>query len=142
MDERKPMTHKMEVQGQYFEQLVAGQKTIESRTYDLRRQAMQVGDFIEMTNLDDGAIVKLRITSMDVYPDLASLYASYPPEITGFPGKSVEEIVAIMGNIYKPEVVNQWGMVAIGVSLNLEKEITDPVRTIGVHPTTKPPKKD
>ena len=133
--------HEMKVQGQYFEQLIAGQKTIESRTYDERRQAMQVGDYIDMTNLDDGSVVRLKITSMKVYDTLEDLYNSYPPEITGFPGMSVDEIVKIMNAIYPPALVKQYGMVAIGVSLDLEKEV-EPVRTIGVHPATKSPKKD
>ena len=50
---RKPQMHRMKLQTSPFKKIQNGSKTIELRLNDEKRQQVQVGDFIEFSQIDD-----------------------------------------------------------------------------------------
>ena len=82
------MTHHMKLAKTPFNAVVSGYKTIELRLNDKKRQALNVGDFIEFTCVSDSGItVSKEIKALHRFSSFTLPYASaedmnkyYPPE--------------------------------------------------------------
>ena len=143
MKNNEVKVHELKVQPLYFDLVLAGTKDIEIRTYDERRQAMNVGDYIKFISIEDEPrVAYLQILSLDLYPTFRDLADNYDKKRLGMEGKTSFQVAETLSVFYPPEVQAKYGVVAIGIKVVPEKEITGTTRSIGVHPATKPLKKD
>ena len=82
---RKPMLHQMKLKASPFSKIQNGSKTIELRLNDEKRQQVQVGDFIEFTQIDDASQkLTVRVTALHHFDSFAELYAALPKEKLGY----------------------------------------------------------
>lgn len=85
------MIHKMRLNEAPFHKIKSGEKTIELRLYDEKRQKMAEGDEIEFINrLDPEETVKCRIVKMHVFDSFDSLYKSLPLLKCGYTEEDVQ----------------------------------------------------
>jgi ASC-1-like (ASCH) protein len=74
-----------------FNAVVSGTKTTESRLYDEKRRAIQLGDIIVFTNRENpDQTVSVRVIGPLRYATFHDLFAHNPP--AKFGGKSVEQL--------------------------------------------------
>ena len=79
------MLHQMKLQSEPFCKIKSGSKTIELRLNDEKRQQVQVGDFIEFTQIDDASQrLTVRVTALHHFNSFAELYAALPKEKLGY----------------------------------------------------------
>ena len=75
-----------------FEKIECGEKTIELRLGDEKRQAIRVGDairFEEVGGWED--VCYVEVTALHPFPSFAALYAALPPEKLGYaPGEAAD----------------------------------------------------
>jgi ASC-1-like (ASCH) protein len=98
----------------YFEMINKGEKCVEIRLNDEKRQALKVGDKLTFTcrgNLDRK--IETEVTSLHHYKDFDEMLMYEPKKDIGFPFKSFEEIVEIYEEFYTKEEQSLYGVVAI-----------------------------
>ena len=79
------MLHTMRLKKEPFEKIKNGNKTIELRLNDEKRQKIQVGNFIEFSCLDEPKDkIQTRVTALHRYDSFAELYAAIPKEKFGY----------------------------------------------------------
>ncbi len=79
------MLHQMKLQPNPFRKIKSGSKTIELRLNDEKRQQVQVGDFIEFSQIDDSSQrLTVRVTALHHFNSFAELYAALPKKKLGY----------------------------------------------------------
>ena len=111
------MLHTMELKQEPFEKIRDGDKTIELRLYDEKRQQVQVGDYIEFS-LIDNPMEKLqtRVTALHRFYSFQKLYASLPKEKLGYKPDETPE-PNHMDEYYSHEDQEKYGVVGIEIEL-------------------------
>ena len=106
--------HTMKVQTKYYNLLKTGQKTIELRLYDEKRQLIQVGDsilFSDLSNSDD--TFTATVLNLHKAKNFDKLCDKIPPLQAGFSTK--EELIKTMISFYSPENQQKFGVIGIEV---------------------------
>ena len=108
--------HTMKVQTKYYRLLKSGQKTIELRLFDEKRQQIKIGDMIQfsdLSNLQDTFTAK--VIALHRAPNFNVLTHSIQTSRAGF--SSPGELVQVMEQFYSPEMQQQYGVIGIEVEL-------------------------
>ena len=105
-------THQMKLALGPFEQIASGEKIIESRLYDEKRQQVSVGDYIEFSCVDDMARkIQAEVRVLYQYRSFDALFSDFPPAYFG--GASKEELLTTIKNFYSEEDQETYGVVGI-----------------------------
>ncbi|MBI3335247.1 MAG: ASCH domain-containing protein [Candidatus Portnoybacteria bacterium] len=108
--------HQMKLAIVPFEKIVDGEKIIESRLYDEKRQQINPGDQIEFTCNDKPTKkVLTTVRALYHYADFESLFSDFPS--TYFGGTSKEELVKEIETFYSKEDQSRYGVVGIKMTL-------------------------
>ncbi len=107
------MLHHMKLQTSPFEKIKNGNKTIELRLNDEKRQKVQNGDFIEFSCLDNpDDRIQTRVTALHHFSTFAELYASLPKEKLGYTA-SETPVPEHMDAYYSHEKQETYGVLGI-----------------------------
>lgn len=110
------MTHKMKLAVAPFEKIVRGEKVIESRLYDEKRQQINLGDKIEFTSNDDSLRkVMTTVKALHRYSDFENLFSDFSPSLFG--GTSKEKLLKEIEIFYSEEEQNQYGVIGIKIEV-------------------------
>ena len=108
--------HKMKLAKEPFDKIANGQKVIESRLFDEKRQTINIGDEIEFSQNDDSTkTVKTKVRALYRYGSFDCLFADFPPEYFG--GTSGESLIEEIGRFYSKEEQTKYGVVGIRIEL-------------------------
>ncbi len=110
------MLHQMKLWHGPFTFIKSGQKDVELRLHDEKRQRIHPGDQIEFTDASNKETLLVQVVGKQVYRDFAELYThydklrmGYKPEETADP-KDMEEF-------YPAEEIASYGVVAIEIQV-------------------------
>lgn len=107
------MSHLMKLKKLPFSQIKSGEKTIELRLFDEKRQRIKVLDEIVFTNEKSGESVTLKVSALFRAPDFASLFESVDAKKCGLFSQSPENE---MLKYYTKEEIEKYGVLAIALS--------------------------
>lgn len=111
---RKVHTHAMKLAPAPFESMKSGQKTIELRLFDEKRQKLRSGDTILFTNTESGETFTKTVTKLHRFESFAESYRSLPLLRCGYTEKTVADAKASdMDRYYSPEQQRAFGVVGI-----------------------------
>lgn len=117
------MIHCMKLHAAPFEKIKSGEKTIELRLYDEKRQQIQVGDQIVFTNHITGETLQAQVATLYRFDDFAELYKTLPLLKCGYTADDVNSAhPADMEQYYSVEEQKQYGVVGIEIRI-LETEV-------------------
>ena len=120
------MMHIMKLHSSPFEMIKSGEKTIELRLYDEKRQQVKVGDNIIFTNTYTGETLNTTVVKLHRFDSFKELYKSLPLLKCGYTIENVDNAKSSdMEKYYSVEEQNKYGVV--GIELCRPKEITDEV---------------
>ena len=107
------MLHEMKLQDVPFDRIASGEKTVELRLFDEKRQRIQVGDFIQFSRqAAPEEQIQVRVTALHRFDGFAALYAAIPPARLGYlPGETADP--ADMDAYYPKDAQAQHGVLAI-----------------------------
>ena len=109
------MEHLLHLQSEPFRKIASGEKTVELRLFDEKRQKIAVGDTIRFLS-PEGESLCAAVTELVTAPDFAALFEKLPPERCGFaPGE--RPVPDCMDAYYSPVEQEKWG--ALGILLKL-----------------------
>lgn len=95
-----------------FDAIRSGQKTIESRLYDEKRQLIQIGDELIFTNRENTEqTVTVRVVGLLRYETFGSLFSHNDP--AKFGGESVEWLENQINEFYNLDEQRENGVVGI-----------------------------
>ena len=116
--------HKMKLNSAPFEMIKSGEKTIELRLFDEKRQQVKVGDKITFINTTTGETLNRTVVKLHRFDSFEELYKSLPLLQCGYTVNDVDSAKpSDMEQYYSIEEQNQYGVV--GIELCRHKEITD-----------------
>lgn len=117
------MLHKMHLKEVPFEKIKNGRKTIELRLNDEKRQQIQIGDFIEFSQLESNNKLTVRVTALHRFDSFTELYSSLPKEKLGYNTADTPD-PSCMDSYYSREKQEKYGVLGIELRLtNLQKFI-------------------
>lgn len=107
-------SHEMKLHAAPFEKIKSGEKTIELRLYDEKRQQIQQGDRITFTNTATGETLTATVKKLHCFDSFAELYTALPLLQCGY---TAEEIATAhpsdMEAYYSAEEQQKYGVVGI-----------------------------
>lgn len=113
------MQHSMKLLEGPFEKIKSGQKTIEIRLYDEKRQQIRVGDSIEFSkssNLDEKIVVE--VMNLYRHPSFRSLVDNFGLEYYGYaPDYPIEDFIESIYTIYTKEEEEKYGVLGIEIKM-------------------------
>ena len=129
------MRHHMKLQQEPFDQIRAGNKTIELRLYDKKRQLVKVGDEIEFICLDENRPpLSVQVIALHRFDSFAALYAALPLLQCGYDKDSLPfASPKDMDAYYTPEEQEKYGVVGIEVRRLGEKDSAPSTKSVAPH---------
>lgn len=111
---RQNEMHKMKLRPEPFEKIKAGEKTIELRLFDEKRQQIRPGDEIEFTNTATGETLRKTVIKLHRFDSFAALYRALPLLQCGYTQEDVAQAdPADMEAYYSAEEQAKYGVVGI-----------------------------
>lgn len=99
-----------------FDKIVNGEKVIESRLFDEKRQLINIGDVIEFSQNDDSAkVARTKVKALYRYDSFENLFTDFPPEYFG--GDSKEFLLEEISRFYPKEEQEKYGVVGIKIEI-------------------------
>ena len=113
------MLHEMTLFPKPYASIASGQKTIELRLYDEKRQSIQIGDQTRFTNSEDASKSTLcEVVQLHVFESFAELYETLPLLKCGYTSEDVDNAHPDdMLTYYSKEKQAQYGVVGIELKL-------------------------
>lgn len=110
-------THEMNLNADPFEKIKAGEKTIELRLYDEKRQKIQVGDKIIFTNTVTGERLCKTVVKLHRFDSFAALYEELDLLQCGYTAEDIVDAKpSDMEAYYSAEEQAKHGVVGIELS--------------------------
>ncbi len=109
------MEHTMKLRPNPFSKIKSGQKTIELRLYDEKRQLISVGDRIHFVNTkDETDVLVTEVKALHIFKSFDELYKNLPLLKCGYTEEDVDRALpSDMEKYYSKEMQNQYGVVGI-----------------------------
>ena len=113
------MLHEMTLFPKPYASIASGQKTIELRLYDEKRQSIQIGDQIRFTNSEDASKSTLcEVVQLHIFKDFRELYENLPLLQCGYTPEDVDNAHPDdMLTYYSKEKQALYGVVGIELKL-------------------------
>lgn len=97
-----------------FEKILNGQKIIESRLFDEKRQLINVGDEIEFSQNDDQSkTIKTKVKALYRYESFENLFSDFPPSYFG--GFSKDALLDEINQFYSKEEQDEYGVLGVKI---------------------------
>jgi len=109
------MTIQMHLGDEVFELIKNGEKTIEARVNDPKRQTIKIGDTIEFINNQTDERLKTEIVDLLKFGTFAELFANQKAE--DFGGKNQAELNEVIYKYYSKEEETKYGVVGIKITI-------------------------
>lgn len=109
------MEHQMKLADKYFMKIKDGNKIIELRLFDEKRQKLNIGDFIEFSKNDMSDKVTVGIKALYRYATFDEILSDFP--IAYFGGDSKEEMMEEIHKFYPESEENSTGIIGIKFEL-------------------------
>jgi ASC-1-like (ASCH) protein len=110
------MEYKMHVEDKVYDDIKAGNKTIEMRLYDEKRREFKTGDIIIFKNRKNDSTLKCKITNLYHYNNFEELYKHHDKLALGYKENDVAS-PADMNIYYDYDKINKYGVLAIEIRL-------------------------
>lgn len=105
-------THQMKLAKEPFDKIENGQKIIESRLYDEKRQQINIGDSVEFIQNDDPSKkIETMVRALHRYGTFAELFSDFPPAYFG--GETKDSLIEEIRGFYPPEEESRFGVIGI-----------------------------
>ena len=114
----KEELHKLKLYGTYFNLIKKGQKVLECRLNDEKRQKIKIGDTLEFSNIEnEDEKINAKIVDIYKFKSFNEMATTLNVEALGFSGLSTTEIISIYHSIYSEENELKYGVIVFKIKL-------------------------
>lgn len=110
------MEHNMKLKNEPYNSILYGNKNIEMRLNDEKRQKVKVGDYIVFTNIDTSESFKVLVVGLYKFNDFKSLYNHFDKERLGYKEED-KAYPEDMEKYYSKDDINRYGVLGIEIKL-------------------------
>lgn len=110
------MYHKMKLLNEPFCKILSGEKTIELRLLDEKRQKVKIGDKIEFTNMQTKKRMVCDVLNIYNAKSFKELFEKIDINKAGFNEKDIDSAEEKMASVYSEEREKKFGAVGIEIS--------------------------
>jgi ASC-1-like (ASCH) protein len=104
----------MKIAKEPFEKILNGQKIIESRLFDEKRQLINVDDEIEFSQNDDQSkTIKTKVKALYRYKSFENLFSDFPSSYFG--GLSRDALLDEINQFYSKEEQDKYGVLGVKI---------------------------
>ena len=114
------MFHKMKLLNDPYCKILNGEKTIELRLFDKKRQKIKIGDKIEFTNIQTKKRIVTDVINIYNAKSFKALFEKIDLEKAGFKGRDINSAIDAMAAFYSCEQEAEHG--ALGIEISLPKQ--------------------
>lgn len=108
------MLHEMKLAEGPFERMRKGEKVIELRLYDEKRQGIKIGDVIKFSKLPNlTETLSVEVTGLLVYRTFPELIEDLPASYLGYKESDKDYLKSSMYEIYSREDEEKYGVLGI-----------------------------
>ncbi len=107
------MKHELHLHPRPFKAIVNGEKTIECRLLDEKRQTIAIDDTLEFTNRDDKSTIEVRVKGLLKHKSFRELFNDNDLSKFGSDMKTVDELDLIMLDYYSLKEQFKYGVLGI-----------------------------
>ena len=111
-------THQLNLQSKFFDFIKDGTKRIELRLFDEKRQKIQLGDTIELSN-NHGEKLQAKVVGLLRYESFDALLRDFNIEILADGSMTKPELLTNLDGFYSPEKQAKFGVLGIRLELIL-----------------------
>lgn len=119
ISKKQPQKHVMRLRAQPFNAIKSGEKDLELRLNDEKRQRVHVGDVIEFIQTDTQEKLMAEVVGKYPFETFSGLYAAFDKKRLGYQEHEIAD-PKDMEAYYSPEEISQNGVVAIELKLRKE----------------------
>lgn len=103
---------------EYYDKIKTGEKVIELRLNDQKRQLMKIGDIIRFgLEPERNEYVEAKIIGLIKYRDFKSLLNDIPLNLLGFNNMTKEDVLTLLHDIYTEYDEKRFGVIGIRIEL-------------------------
>ena len=115
------MLHEMKLNSIPFEKIKTGQKIIEVRLYDEKRQMVKIGDIIVFAKLPDKMEkIKVEVVGLSIFKSFRDLFSNFDKSKFGHDQNlSLDEQIELQREYYTEDEEKTSGVIGIHIKLNL-----------------------
>ncbi len=112
------MTHYMKLMPGPFKMIASGEKDIELRLNDEKRQKINVGDTIVFTEVGSGNELQAEVKALHKFASFKELYSALPLLRCGYKEEELSYAKSEdMYDYYSPEEENKYGVLGIEIEI-------------------------
>lgn len=108
--------HKMNLYPDAFELIESGNKKVEMRLNDEKRQKLAIGDLVVFTNTETKEEIIVEVIDLKTFKSFKELYSSYEKTVIGYKKDEVANPNDML-NYYSQEQIDKYGALAIEIKL-------------------------
>lgn len=113
-----PLVVTMRLNESPFNQMYNGEKTVEIRLNDSKRQRLQAGDTVQFVcTADETRHIRTEIVAVHLFDSFKDLYNSPLKDATGAGDMDLQQFVDCMHGYYSPEKERQFGVCALQLKI-------------------------
>lgn len=103
---------------EYYDKIKTGEKVIELRLNDQKRQLMKIGDIIRFgLEPERNEYVEAKIIGLIKYRDFKSLLNDIPLNLLGFNNMTKDDVLTLLHDIYTEYDEKRFGVIGIRIEL-------------------------
>lgn len=106
--------HRMNLYSEEFESIVGGNKKVEMRLNDEKRQKLKIGDLIVFTDTKSKEEVIVEIIDLKSFKTFVELYSSYEKTLIGYKKNEIANPNDML-KYYSKEQIDKYGVLAIEI---------------------------
>lgn len=110
------MLHEMRLNHQPFLSIKSGDKKIEMRLFDEKRQIIQIGDTIEFSDRDTNEILSAKVIALHRFENFEQIYSAFNKVLLGYT-QSETANPEDMKIYYSKNDIEKYGVVGIEIEL-------------------------
>ncbi|MBR4270646.1 MAG: ASCH domain-containing protein [Clostridia bacterium] len=108
--------HEMKLNNRPFESIKIGEKIIEMRLYDEKRQLLRPDDLIEFVNRETGEKILTKVVGLHIFADFVTLYQHFDKLALGYTHNEVSDPLDML-EYYSIEEQDKYGVVGIEIEV-------------------------
>lgn len=113
---RLDMTHNFSLQDEPFTNIMSGNKKVEMRLNDSKRQAVQIGDVIIFVNETTGQTLSVKVLGKKTFDNFTTLYRNYDKTALGYLPTETARPTDML-RYYTEEQIATYGVCALEIQL-------------------------
>lgn len=108
-----------------FNKMKNGERSVEVRLFDKKRQQLKIGDIIEFVNIETKEKLLTQLKGIAIFENFSDMVDYLTPQLLGYPNK--EELMLRFERLYPADLVSRFNIVGLFIN-NINADLLEIVR--------------